>query len=382
MIFEKHFVTCRITVLALLALLTACASDSDKSGKDAAKLVAFKQAAVLKVRWKKDIGLADNNVLLPAANRDGVYVANARGRVSRLDRATGVRVWRIDCGFEISSGVGVGGGLVLVGGAKGDLAAFGEDGKLRWKTKVSSEVLSTPQVADGIVVVRTGDNRIAGLDATDGKRLWLYERATPVLTVRSQAGVAISRDTVFAGFPGGKLAALGLGNGTVIWESVVSQPRGNTELERISDITSVPVVDTEQVCAVAFQGKLACFGREKGNLLWSREHSSDKGMTLLDNNLYVTDAAGAVLALDKVSGSSVWKNDQLSRRQTSTPYAWGNNLLVGDYEGYLHVLNRNDGSFVARLKTDGSAIMATPTELDDSLLVQTSDGHLYSIVIR
>lgn len=372
----------RNAVILALALLVACASDSRKPGKDATKLATFKQSAAIKIRWKKDIGLADNNVLLPAVTRDGVYVANARGRVSRLDRVTGTRVWRVNCGFEISSGVGVGGGLVLVGGAKGELVALGEDGKLRWRSKVSSEVLSAPQVVDGIVVVRTGDNRIAGLDAIDGKRLWLYERATPALTVRNQAGVVIARGTIFAGFPGGKLVAIGLGNGAIVWESVVSLPRGNTELERISDITSVPVVDIEQVCAVAYQGKLACFDRDKGNLLWSREHSSDKGMALLENNLYLTDDTGAVLALDKVSGSSVWKNDQLSRRKTSTPYAWGSNLLVGDFEGYLHVLNRTDGSFVARLKTDGSAIMATPAELDDSLLVQTSDGHLYSIVLR
>ena len=265
---------------------------------------------------------------------------------------------------------------------RGELVALGEDGKLRWETIVSSEVLSAPQVADGVVVVRTSDNRISGLDAKDGKRLWLYERASPTLTVRSQAGVTIARSMVFAGFAGGKLVAIGLGSGAVIWEAVVSQPRGNTELERISDITSAPVTDGERICAVAFQGQLACFGLEKGNLLWNREYSSSKGMALLDNNLYLTDVNGAVLALDKGSGSSVWKSDQLLRRQTSAPYAWGNNLLVGDFEGYLHVLNRNDGNFVARLKTDGSAIMAIPVALDDSLLVQTSDGHLYSVVLR
>ena len=370
-----------LSVLASLVLLTACASDN-KPGQDATKLTEFKQTAKFKVRWRKDIGIPDNNVLWPAVTPDGVFVANARGRLSQIDRITGNRIWQVDTGFNISAGAGAGGGLVLVGGMKGDVAAYEENGKLRWRTKVSSEVLSAPQIADGIVVVRTGDSRITGLDASDGKRLWLYERATPALIVRSQAEVAIKRSMVFAGFAGGRMVAIGLGNGTVIWEAVVSQPRGNTELERISDITSVPVLDNDQVCAIAFQGQLACFGLEKGNLLWSREHSSDKGMALLDNNLYVTDDKGAVLALDKASGSSVWKNDQLARRHTSTPYALGNYLLVGDYEGYLHALNRSDGSLVARLKTDGSDIMATPVEMDGGILLQTSDGHLYSIALH
>ena len=370
---------CGVSVLALLVMLTSCAS---KPGQDATKLVEFKKTATLKVRWGKDIGISGVNILIPAVTPVGVYVANARGKISRLDPATGKRIWRIDSGFTISAGVGASPGLVLVGGMKGEVAAYDEDGKLRWETKVSSEVLSVPQFAEGIVVVRTGDGRITGLDAADGKQLWVYERAIPALTIRNQANVVISRSMVLAGYAGGKLVAIGLGNGSVIWEALVAQPRGNTELERISDISSEPVVDGDQVCAVAFQGKLACFSLQTGNLLWSRDHSSHKGMTLSGNNLYLTDDTGAVLALDKTSGSSVWKNDQLARRKTTAPYAWGNNLVVGDFESYLHVLNLSDGSFVARLKTDSSPLVATPVELDGGMLVQTSDGHLYSVVLR
>ncbi len=289
------------TAALLLVLLAGCSTvsgwfSSSKTGKEPAKLTEFKESAVLAVRWHQDVGSAGNNALLPAVTRDAVYAANAKGEVFRLERAAGKQVWRAESGFAISGGVGAGGGLVLAGGGKGDLAAFEEDGKLRWKVKMSSEVLSAPQVADGIVVVRTGDGRIAGLSVLDGKRQWLYERATPALVVRSHAGVSIGRGVVYAGFAGGKLAAIGLNNGIVIWESVVSLPHGNTELERISDVTSLPVMDNEQVCAVAFQGNVACFDIAQGNLLWSRELSSDKGMALLGKTLYVTDANGAVSA--------------------------------------------------------------------------------------
>jgi outer membrane protein assembly factor BamB len=230
--------------------------------------------------------------------------------------------------------------------------------------------------------VRTGDGRITGLGAQDGKRQWLYERATPALIVRSHAGVVIQRGVVFAGFAAGKLAAINLKNGAAIWESGVSQPRGNTELERISDITSLPVVDDEQVCAVSFQGRVACFDIAKGVMLWNREISSDKGMTLLRKYLYVSDSNSAVLALDKASGSSLWKNDQLFMRSTSAPYALDNHVVVGDYKGYLHALNREDGSLAARMRTDGSPILFGPVALGDGFLVQTRDGGVYSIAIH
>ena len=374
----------RTAALLLLVLLAGCSTvsgwfSSSKTGKEPAKLAEFKERAKLEIRWRHDVGDGGNNALQPAVMHEAVYAANAKGEVFRLERTTGKEVWRTDSGFTVSGGVGAGDGLVLVGGTKGDLAAFGEDGKLRWKTRMSSEVLSAPQVADGVVVVRTGDGRITGLNEADGKRQWLYERATPALIVRSHVGVAIGRGMVYAGFAGGKLAAIGLSNGIVVWESTVSQPRGNTELERISDITSLPVTDGEQVCAVAFQGHVACFDIAQGNLLWSRDLSSDKGMAMLDKYLYVADASGIVSALDKSSGSSLWKNDQLTMRHISTPYMFGNYVVVGDYEGYLHVLSRDDGSMVARLKTDGGGIMAAPTGMDGGLLVQTSNGGLYSV---
>jgi outer membrane protein assembly factor BamB len=373
--------------LHLAILLAGCSSlPDDVSGskpKEPSKLAEFKQSAKLEVRWHHNIGDASRNALQPAVIGGAVYAANAKGEVSRLDHATGKEVWRADTGFAISGGVGAGDGLVLAGGGKGDLAAFAEDGKLLWKVKVSSEILSAPQVAEGIVVVRTGDGRIAGLSVVDGKRLWLYERATPALVVRSHAGVNIVRSVVYAGFAAGKLAAIGLKDGVVIWESMVSQPHGNTELERISDITSLPVVDDEgQVCAVAFQGNVACFDIAQGNLLWSREMSSDKGMVFSGKFLYVADDNGAISALDKTSGSSLWKNDQLAKRNASTPFVLGNQVLVGDYEGYLHALSREDGSFTARLKTEGGSIVAAPIELDDGMLVQTSNGGLYSLSVH
>ena len=372
----------RVAALMFIAALAACSTNSSKLGTDAAKLVEFKPTTTLDVRWHSEIGTAGNNTLQPALARDAIYAANAKGQLFRLEQATGKRVWQTDSGFTISAGVGAGDGLVLVGGLKGELAAFDEDGKLRWQTRVSSEVLNAPQIADGIVVVRTGDGRINGLDASDGKRLWLYERAMPSLIVRSHAGVTIDNKTVYAGFAAGKLAAISLITGVVLWETVVSQPRGNTELERISDIISAPAVEGDRVCAVAFQGRIACFNQAQGGLLWSRDLSSDKGMALRGNYLYMTGENGTVLALDKNSGSSVWKNDQMILRRISAPLALSNYLLVGDFEGYIHVLKIEDGALAARLKIDGSPILTTPLEMDGGALIQTHGGGLYSVALH
>lgn len=378
----------RILALILLGALTGCSTvsgwfGSEKTDKDPTKLVDFKQSAAFGVRWHyKMSGGAGNYVLQPAVTRDGVYVAGTKGDLARLDLATGKELWRVSTGFVISAGVTATEGTVLVGGEKGQLAAFAEDGKPLWKIKAPSEVLNIARIVDGVTVVRTADGKISGFSVADGKRLWLYEYATPALVVRSHAGVAIERETVFVGLAAGKLAALELKSGALVWETVVSQPRGHTELERISDITGVPVIGNQQVCAVAFQGRVACYSLVQGSLLWSHDLSSDRGMSLLNKHLFATNASGMVLALDRSSGTQTWKNEQLLMRQTSAPHVLDGRLMVGDYEGYLHVLSPEDGSMVARLKTDGSAIVAAPIEFSDGLLVQTQGGGLYSVTLR
>jgi outer membrane protein assembly factor BamB len=377
---------CFPMLLAAFLALNGCSSDKPPGWagmkSEPAKLVELTGATKFEAHLIGSAGDLGENLLQPALTENAIYAISGKGSLARFDIAADRQAWRIESDIKVSGGVGSGEGLVLIGSNKGEVLAYGENGILRWRSRVSSEVLSAPQVADGVVIVRSGDGRIAGLSATDGKRLWVYERSTPALVVRSHAGVTIQRGVAYAGFAGGKLVAISIKNGEVLWETSVSQPRGNTELERISDITSNPVVDDEQVCAIAFQGRVSCYDIAQGSTLWNREFSSDKGMTLLRKYLYLSDANGAVIVLDKTSGSTMWKNDQLFMRGITAPAVLMNFVVVGDYEGYLHGLSREDGSYAARIKLDGGAIKAVPILLDNGLLVQTQSGELYSLSIH
>lgn len=376
----------RRALLVAMLVLGGCASDKPTgwvgATSEPAELVEFTATAKFEKRWYAHTGDLGENPLQPSRAGSAVYGVSARGDLTRVDAANGRQVWRVNSGVTVSGGVGTGEGLVLIGSNKGDVLAYDESGKLRWRGKVSSEVLSVPEISEGVVIVRSGDGRVAGLDAADGKRIWVYERSTPALVVRSHAGVTIQRGVAYAGFAGGKLVAIRIKNGEVLWETSVSQSRGSTELERISDITSNPVVDDEQVCAISFQGRVACYEIAQGSPLWNREMSSDKGMVQLRKYLYLSDASGSVVALDKTSGSAMWKNDQLFMRGTTAPAVLENFVVVGDSEGYLHALGREDGNYAARINLGGGAIKATPIALDGGLLVQTQKGDLYSLAIH
>ena len=172
-------------------------------------------------------------------------------------------------------------------------------------------------------------------------------------------------------------------NGSVSWDSVVALPKGTTELERVADVTSPPVVDDGRACAAAYQGRTVCFDATRGAAIWARDISSFSGLGADLRNIYVTDDKNNVISLDKASGGSLWKQDKLFGRALTRPLALGRYVIVGDFQGMVHLMSRDDGSFVGRIATDGSAIAAAPVALDlSSFLVQTRNGGVFAITVE
>lgn len=349
-----------------------------------AQVPTFQSRAELVRLWQANIGNSGEYVFTPAVAGTRTFVAARDGALACFDN--GRQVWRINVGQVISGGVGANDMLVVVGTPKGEVLAFSAaDGRPLWQARVSSEILAAPAVQGDLVAVRSGDARIYGFEAADGKRRWVHQRTTPALALRSNVGVALTDKAVVAGFPGGKLVAVARNNGAGLWETTVATPRGTTELERIADIASDPVVEGGSVCAVAYQGRVACFEVEGGRQLWARDFSSVAGLDIGNRAVFVTDDKGAVHAFDRSGGAILWKQDKLFMRGVTRPLVLGSRLAIADFEGYVHLLALDDGAFIARQATDGSAIQAAPRKLndvEDTLIVQTRNGSVAVLQIK
>jgi outer membrane protein assembly factor BamB len=341
----------------------------------------LKASAAASASWQVSVGKAVPG-FAPLALADAVYVAAADGGITRIDPATGRTVWRISANRTLSAGVGADANIVVVGTDKGDVLAFDTNGSPKWTAKVSTEVIAPPRVSEGIVAIFAGDGSIHALSAADGSKKWVNQRIAPSLTVRNFAGGALARGALFVGTAGGRLLAFDIATGIIGWDATVANPKGATELERIADITSLPLVDQQQACAVAYQGRLACFDITRGTLNWSRDVSSLYGMATDGKNLYVTDDKGAVQALDRTNGASVWKQDLLAQRKIGGPQIVGDLIGVVDIEGYLHLLSPINGAYVGRLATDGTAATAQPVPFLGSVLWQSAGGTLYAVTAK
>jgi outer membrane protein assembly factor BamB len=381
-----------ILLLAAAGLfLGGCATISDgldainpfaSSAPKMSPLAAIKPTADVRTLWSANVGKAGDYVFTPAVVEGAVYVASAKGTISRIE--DGKTVWKIDAGQPLSAGVGANGRLIVVGTPKGEVLAFAaDDGKALWKARASSEILAAPVVGDEGVAVKSGDNQVFLFDSLDGGRKWAYQRATPPLSVRSAGSPVFADRYLFVGYPGGKLVALALQNGAPVWEGAVASPKGATELDRVADVVATPAVDGRQICAVAFQGRVACFDMGQGGaMVWSRDISSVSGLVMDGRYLFITDDKGVVYGLDRLSGSSLWKQDKLKNRRLSAPIIRRGLVAVADGEGIVHFLSREDGSFAARQKTDGTPVRAPLQALGSSVLIQTAGGEVRAFEVQ
>jgi outer membrane protein assembly factor BamB len=375
----------KLGCVGILAVLTGCSSLNPFASKPAprnppAALEEIRTTLAVRMAWSMNVGGAGAYTFTPALAGGSIFVAAADGTLARLDAASGRSLWRINAGAPLTAGVGADASTVAVAADKGVVMAFDANGKARWTAQASSEILSAPAVGQGLVVVRSVDNRIAAFDAESGARRWIAQRPTPPLTLRSAPGIAIEGQTAYVALSGGRLLALALGNGGARWEMAVGDPRGTTELERIADLSGLPVIAGTDVCAVAYQGRVGCFDMASGAPRWGREISSEVGVGADERFVYVADERGAVTAFSRDAGASAWRNTRLANRRLSAPVAVGSAVAVGDAQGYIHFLARDDGALAARVSTDGSRVLSgIPLATGRSAVFQTQSGTVVAL---
>ena len=380
----------RLAVAALAALLAAgCSTPTsynplrwmglmDPPPNQPTPLTEIRATVTPKAVWTTGVGKAGGYRFRPDVFDGRVYTASSDGVVTVLDEGTGRVVSRHETKKKLSGGVRVGSDKIIVGTSKGEVIAIASDGRTAWTTPLAGEVIAPAAVSRDTVVARTSDGRIFGLALEDGRRRWVYQRPSPALLLRTEAGVLAIGNDVVAGYPNGKLIALDLDDGKLTWEVSVSSPRGATELERIADVAGVPLIDGPRVCAAAYQGKVSCFEIQSRNAMWARDLPSSRSLAADAKNIYLVDETSNVHALDKSAGASVWKQDKLLHRRLSSPVVIDGRVVIGDGFGFLHVLSPEDGSLIGRLATDGSAILSlVPTR--DGLILQTEKGSVVMV---
>jgi outer membrane protein assembly factor BamB len=369
--------------LAFAALLIFAGCSKDKDVEPPAKLVNFPAKLPVKELWGDKVGGGKKQVKLrlglgPAVDNNLVFAASDKGELVAVNLDSGHQVWvKKFKRMQFSAGPGAALGKVVVGSSKGWVIALeGASGRELWRTRVNSELLSAPAIGEKVVVMRSVDGRLHGFDADSGKELWSVEQQVPRLSLRGTAVPVIAKDIVVSGFDNGKVMAVSLGTGDTVWDTALATPHGRTELDRLVDVDSSVSIVGDNVFATGYQGRTAMLALDSGQIWWAHDMSSYRGLAVDQENLFVTQSDGIVVALRQRDGSEIWRNDKLKRRGLSAPAVTSTAIAVADYQGYLHWLDKTTGALVARQRVAKFRVSSPPVAVQDTVVVITDSGKL------
>lgn len=185
---------------------------------------------------------------------------------------------------------------------------------------------------------------------------------------------------VLIGFSDGQLDALELQTGRLVWQRSIAYATGASDVERLVDIDSDPIVKDKVAYLASYQGYIGALSLTDGQFIWRKQGSVYKNMVLSSDTLYLTDSNDVIWSLDKRTGHVNWKQTSLKARGLTEPVIIGNDLVVGDKTGYLHFIGSQTGELLARSQLPG-AVTISPNVVGNKLYVLTDNGMLNQLSV-
>lgn len=361
----------RAAAVLVAVLVAACSSDKPKP----TALETFQPKLSARQVWSARVGTI-NFPLVVAARGGRFFAAGGDGTIVVLQADTGNEVWRAQAGAPLTAGVGSDGRFAAVVTRDNEVVTL-DAGKVLWRQRVPSRVVTAPLVAGERVFVLTVDRTVHAFDALDGSRLWTFQRAGDSLTLAQGGVLGAYRNQLLVG-QGARLTAVDPVKGSVVWEVPLATPRGSNEVERLADLVGPLQRSGDRVCARAFQSAVGCADAARGTLLWSRNGGGVNAIAGDAERLFGADASDRLTAWSAASGDIAWTHERLLYRGLSGGLAIGPSVVFGDAEGFVHFLSAANGDTQLRLPTDGAAVVGTPALLDGTMLVTTRSGGLFA----
>ncbi len=251
-------------------------------GSEAGTLHAL-EAATGKGRWSYDVGGpvtgSANRVDLPGGKKGVIATSQSDGSIHCVDLETGKGLWKTPALERCDGSAGVGGGRIVMGSCASALHVF-----------------SVEKAAKTADIELGEDDQVAG-------------------------GVAFSGKLAFAGTRGGKVYAVDVAEGKVVWKNADSQ----------REAFSTPAVDERFVLFGSDDGRVYALKRATGVKVWDSDTGEKPLSPVIAGNRVVVSSGGTLFLLDLETGRKIW-SERVSDAITS-PALVGGMMIVGADDG-------------------------------------------------
>lgn len=381
--------TIKATVMhvAILALMTTAVVGCNRGIKpvvnEPVKLVQIAQPiSVLQPVFNTAVNNKKANQKDPLSLQVGydnnqMVVASRGGDITGFDN-TGKRLWSINIGKPITGGVTVDAfsQTAIVSTRDGQVLAFDSmTGAKRWEQQLSGSVLTPALITNNRVILSANDGFLHGLSLQTGQSVWQFATQVPAISVRGTAApVLLDAKTALLATADGRLHAITADNGLPQWSRRIGVGMGSSEIERMSDVDGMPIVNNNQLFAISYSGQLIAIDLASRQVMFVNELASLKALAVNNQQVIGSSLDGKVVAYDRRSGQKLWENDALAYRKLTNPVMIGNYIAVGDLEGVVHLFDPATGTIVSRVQTKGA--LTTLQVKDNRLLTQSSSGQV------
>ncbi len=291
------------------------------------------------------------------ATADAIYFVCDNGFLYRLDRASGKEVWRYDLGDGRVSRIlphpvvydydhqaptpVLADGAILVG--SGDASFHAVDaatGERRWRVAVKGKVRSTALVAGPNVIFGTWDGELHAVDRATGREAWLKDLKAPVTSTPAMIG-----GRLIVGTRGSVLMGLIPETGEQVW--VVSFWGSWVESTAVQGADGLGYIGSSDL------RRVVSFDPKDGRIVWRTDvYGAPWGRPLVTDRYvydgasaivpYMTRHAGGLVALDRRTGKLAWRFPMINPPGTlhygfaGSPARAGDALVIGGLDGALY----------------------------------------------
>jgi outer membrane protein assembly factor BamB len=300
-----------------------------------------------------------------------VYIGGQDGHIYALHAASGHLVRAIPADGAVTGGVTVSGGLIVAGSVGRRVHGVPVAGGKAWLHITGGPVQCKAAVLGGVVYIGSDDHYLYALHAGDGKRIWRAKTGGAVRSTPASTSLDLELGNVYAGSDDGNLYQFGTGSGKVGWR-----------FRADSAINGGPLVSDGAIYVGTADGSLYEVdpgkGTEDGLSGPFTAGGAIEGTPVRANQIvYIGSADSSVYAVDSNSGAQDW------RYRTGGPVrsglaVSGNAVYAGSDDGYLYAIDIGSGHLLWRYQT-GGAIQGQILATDDAVYFGSLDHYIYAL---
>jgi serine/threonine-protein kinase len=309
--------------------------------------------------WSK--ATRGNVVASPASAGGTIVVGSEDETVYGFDAASGAVRWHASTDAPVQGSAAIAGTTAYVGSLDGNIYAFDTtNGRQIWKHPLPLEVVSTPAVSDGLVVV--GADGLYALDASTGEQRW-HAPAGDVLS-----SPTVVNGTVVFGSSDGKVYGVVLATGAPVWQVTTGGP-----------VRSSPAVVGGRAYIGSDDSSLYAIDLATRRVAWKQPLGAPvkSSPVVTDGLVAVGTDAGRLAALRTTNGTIAWSLST-ARGIHSSPRVLGRLLVVGADDGNVYAVRSSDGVLEGRYRT-GAPVVSSPLVVGTTVYVGSQDHRVHAI---